>query len=102
MKKEFPGGEGHVITTAGTTFVDRDLFLSVTPGHTAYLVPEPDNKYDPNAVMVMCEINGVKEKLGYIPAKLVKEYDFSEFTEGVVDTVHPASSGSSPGMKFTV
>jgi hypothetical protein len=36
----------------------------------AFLLPEPENKFDHNAIAIMCGINGGKGyyKLGYIPA----------------------------------
>ncbi len=48
----------------GTTFTKSDDYLkTLSKGTKLELVPEPENKYDPNAVMV--KHNGIH--LGYIP-----------------------------------
>jgi len=47
---------------AGTSFT-QEAVKQVKPNDTLLLVPEPDNKYDPNAVRITT-LEGVK--LGYI------------------------------------
>ncbi len=53
------------LKVAGVTFEGRQEILKGLMGapRLAKLIPEPDNKYDPNAIAV--ETNG--QKIGYIP-----------------------------------
>ncbi len=49
---------------AGVSF-RQDAMENVVVGHQIILKPEPDNKYDPNAVAVCLGIT--EEQIGYIP-----------------------------------
>lgn len=53
------------IKVAGVTFEGRQEILKGLGGkaHLARLVPEPGNKYDPNAIAVECSAG----KVGYVP-----------------------------------
>lgn len=49
----------------GSTFCGgQELLHLIEPGQDIQLIPEPDNKYDPNAVQVFISEN---DRLGYVP-----------------------------------
>lgn len=68
------------ISVAGVTFEGRqakleDLYLQQTLGAaslTGELKREPDNAYDPNAVMVLVTGLGEQQHVGYIPRALAE------------------------------
>lgn len=62
MKKE--------LFVAGVQFrPSKGIVEGLTQGTELYLEPEPENKFDPNAIKVMFG----HEHLGYIPAKFAAE-----------------------------
>lgn len=66
-------GEKHYTEFAGV--IDKTGDIPTLSG-TAILMPEPDNAYDPNAVLVIAKMkDGSAFKLGYLPkgSKLQRE-----------------------------
>ena len=57
----------HSFYVAGVKFHElHTVIKEVEPGEALLLVPEPDNKYDPNAIKILRD----EVMLGYVPAKL--------------------------------
>ena len=60
---------------AGVTFNGRQellekLWLEIYEGddrRMVELIPEPENKYDPNAVRIDVNMDGIKKDIGYVP-----------------------------------
>jgi hypothetical protein len=51
-----------------------DVIRELSEGDELVLVPEPDNKFDPNAVKIELQIEGQDAKfLGYVPKKFSAE-----------------------------
>ena len=59
---------------AGVTFEGRQAYIAkLSGGEPCRIVPEPDNKYDPNALAVHVSHNGTIYHVGYIPKELAAE-----------------------------
>lgn len=67
-----------VSKVAGVTFEGRQEYIGLMVGNeVAMLKPEPDNKYDPNAIAVWVALPPYVEpnpaKIGYIPREIAAE-----------------------------
>jgi len=59
---------------AGVTFEGRQAYIAKLRGNEpCRIVPEPDNKYDPNALAVHVACDGTVYHVGYIPKELAAE-----------------------------
>ena len=62
------------VKVAGVTFEGRQEYLKALLGdEPVKIVPEPDNKFDPNALAVHIAVNGSVLHCGYIPKDLAAE-----------------------------
>jgi len=66
--------EGRFQSVVGETFANpngvsrQDVLARSTPGCEAYLIPEPSNQHDPDAVAVYIDTgNGDTAQIGYLP-----------------------------------
>jgi hypothetical protein len=79
-----------------------DAIKSLSEGDELILDPEPDNKYDPNAVRVMYDYEvgdeATREHLGYVPKKFSAEIAAIIEVDGL-DTVQCIVTKVDPGAK---
>lgn len=67
-----------VLPVAGVSFrLDALQDDAFAPGNVLALVPEPDNRHDPNAIGIWDE--GRRLQAGYVPAEAAAELDASEW-----------------------
>ena len=76
----------------------KTVIAGLTKGQYLYLEPEPDNKFDPNAVKIIC--SGLKEGdedvfLGYVPKKFSSEIsaalEIDADIECIIEAVNPGA-----------
>lgn len=76
----------------------KTVIAGLTKGSYLYLEPEPDNKFDPNAIKLIC--SGLKEGdedvfLGYVPKKFSSEVaallEAGIELDCIVDVVNPGA-----------
>ena len=65
------------------TFEDIERANKLQKGETLYLVPEPNNEYDKNAIKVLTEDN---VHIGYIPKELCRL--FNDILEGKISEIY--------------
>ena len=51
----------------------EQVLQSLRRGEVVILKPEPNNRYDPNAIEIFIERNQVEVKLGYVPRSLASD-----------------------------
>jgi len=57
----------------------KSVLSDITEGDNLTLIPEPDNKFDPNAVQIHFDNGGVSAFIGFVPKK------FSSKVSGLLD-----------------
>jgi hypothetical protein len=64
---------GHFLGVAGESFNNPDgtsrqkIIKAIEPGNVAYLMVEPDNEHDGQAVRVLVPHEGMAAQIGYLP-----------------------------------
>jgi len=63
-----------VVRVAGVTYNNRQNVLAqMTGDEPCMIVPEPENKYDPNALAVWVSLKGERYHVGYVPREIAAE-----------------------------
>jgi len=82
------------VKVAGVSFEGRQQYLAALLGdEPVRIVPEPENKYDPNALAVHIAVNGSVCHCGYIPKELAKEIAPLLDGEAVMATIDAVRGG---------
>ena len=64
----------HTFYIAGVKFHQyKSVLNDISEGNNLVLFPEPENKFDPNAVQIHFDNGGVSAFLGYVPKKFSSE-----------------------------
>lgn len=83
-----------VFTVRGVTFEGRQETIARMLGNEPIkIVPEPENKYDPNALAVYVSIGGEVLQIGYVPKERAAEIAPLLDGESVVGEVNQKTGG---------
>lgn len=95
-----------IIKTAGVTHDGRQAVIwDQQVGGAVRLEPEPNNKFDPNAIKVMVGYRGKPTCAGYVPKELASELAplmDGESLMGVIDSIPGGGKDSYVGLWIKV
>jgi hypothetical protein len=60
-------------------------------GDELFLIPEPNNPHDPNAIRIYTYIDCQDFMLGYVPKNIAKDIDVKKVTKAFISHVDPSA-----------